>query len=330
MKKTQIIQTFFTFAIPAVLAGPINNVYFPRQASCVPNDCYQALNNDLVVASSTCSEVLTRAPPTVTVTQYDFAATQTDTETVYEATITTTVLPSNQGEQRRKSKRSIEEIEAACGDTPSDFRVACNCIIGAGFNASTTAPTTTTVHVTIDDIAVVATTTTATGTLTVTETCSPTGNIVVNEAFQSGQLAPWYPVPVGSNSEVGSYNIVEDRALSNSWPYLVFNASVFKTTRFSTYSKVNIAQDLKTCPGVDYILSFYYKFEGNAGPGSYLVTFIGGMKVTDINNGPSTWTRVVPIPFRATAFTTELRIDMVNAFYSHENLYLGLFDVSPA
>ncbi|KAF3185533.1 hypothetical protein TWF106_007911 [Orbilia oligospora] len=333
MRTTHIIQALTTLFIPVILASPINHAYIRRHEFCLANDCYRALTNDVFVASRTCSEVLAIATPTVTITQYDFAATQTNVKTVYAATTTITVAPSNSQGQPRAVKRQNERIQTACGGAASpEFTGACNCLVGIGvFNVSAPAPITTTVHITIDDaIKIVASTTTATDTLTVTQTCSPTGNAVVNEDFHSRQLSPWYIAPPGPGSEPGNFSIVEDLTLPNEWPHRVFNASVFKTTGFSQYSKVNIAQNLKTCPGVDYNLSFSYRFEGNAGRGSYLVTFIGGMKVTDINNGPSTWTRVGPIPFKATSFTTELRVDLVNAFFTPENLYLGLFDVSPA
>ncbi|KAK6500796.1 hypothetical protein TWF506_003559 [Arthrobotrys conoides] len=334
MRTTRSIYALFTLFIPNILASPINNRYAPPQALCVANDCYRALTNDLYVASSTCYEILDRTTPTVTITQYDFAATQTDIETQYAATTTITVAPFNGQGRLRRAKRSNEVVQTACGDiAPGEFTGACNCLVGIGvFNISRPAPTTTTVHITIDDIVgVVASTTTATDTLTVTETCSPTGNAVINEDFHTRQLPPWYIIPAGSDSESGKFSVVEDLTLPNDWPHRVFNASVFKTPgTFSQYSKVKVAQDLKTCPGVDYTLSFYYRFEGNAGPGSYIVTFIDGLKVTDINNGPSTWTRVGPIPFRARSFTTELRVDLVNAYFTPENLYLGLFDFSPA
>ncbi|KAK6345528.1 hypothetical protein TWF718_007440 [Orbilia javanica] len=329
MKIVQISGLLITLVIPAILASPINGMLLPRQAECIPNDCYQALTSDLFAASRTCSEILARTTPAVTITQYEFGATHTNIQTVYDATTTITLAP-----QRNPplAKRSDAEIEAACAATPSEFSSACGCLITrAGLNISTPAPTTTTAYVTISDVTVlVASTTTAAGTLTVTEICSPTGNAVLNEDFQSGELAPWYTVPVGADSEMGSYEIVEDLTLSDSQSHRVFNSSVFKKSGPTRYSKVNIAQDVKTCPGVDYTLTFSYKFEGTSRAGSYIVAFIGGLKVADVGNGPTSWTRVVPIRFRATGFTTRLQVDTVNSLFTPANLYVGAFDIRPA
>ncbi|KAK6338454.1 hypothetical protein TWF730_002514 [Orbilia blumenaviensis] len=334
MKSTLLLQTLLAVAIPATVASPIDKVaryiYAPY---CRPNHCSDALERDPAAASSTCDEILGRTTPTVVVTSYSFVnttATSTLTETVYEATITSVVLPPEPTDPALVGKRyyyGAVGIDQACGYNLRKLSSACGCFLG--FDEPTPTTITTIIPTTFSDSVAVTTTTNVPGTLVTTSTCYPAATPAIqNGDFESGLLSPWYIVPGGSDTQPGTYSIAEDATTPN--PLYAFIATVSMPDPGFSYRKVNIAQDLTTCPGATYNLSFNYKFEGDAPAACYIVTFINGVEVLNFNNGPSSWTPAATT-FVAGSSTTVLRIDFViGSAFGTENLSIDGISIVPA
>ncbi|KAK6360289.1 hypothetical protein TWF730_006437 [Orbilia blumenaviensis] len=345
MRVLKFIQALLALVAPAIIATrprpqQIDEAKLPirRRVSCPGNNCYTALINDPLVAASTCAQIVSRRVATVTVTDFEFVSTETKTQTVYDATTTSTVL---QGEnfEKQVAKRGDGEIRAECNGSPIVFYNACICFLefGGNFNAMIPTPTTKTVRVTLSDaIRVVYDQITTTGILTVTEPCQPRASYPLPDGwFLDGQLGPdWQVPPVGLESEAGSYRIDEDISLpedpsASTWRHPVFNASVFRTGLSNARnSKFILAQNMDTCGNIAYNLSFSYRFEGTAGRGSYIKMFVDGVELADINNGPTTWTRVGLFPFVATGYVSVLRIELINELFERENLYLDYFYIT--
>ncbi|EPS44148.1 hypothetical protein H072_1888 [Dactylellina haptotyla CBS 200.50] len=331
MKTCSIIQARGLLALlflPAILASPLQNE--ARGSSCNANNCLRAVQGNPVIASPLCFSTLGRiSTATSVVTAYSTTTeyvTSVSTETIYATTVTEVVLPPQDlpgrlAKRTQPASYTVSSIIKACSTDAAKISSACSCLLGTT-TSTTTATTTTTLPVT-ETKTVSTTLTTEIPTLTVTSTCYPQSTAAItNGGFESGSLDPWYLVPLASDSTAGTYGIIADSATPDqSHAFQASLQSPYYLESGKSYTKVLIAQNLNTCPGATYTLSFWYKFGytgHNFGPASYFVTFIDGAEVLNFNNGPMVWTLATKT-FTATSTSTVLRFDLVNGY----TIFLG-------
>lgn len=95
----------------------------------------------------------------------------------------------------------------------------------------------------------------------------PTGNLLQNAGFETGNLAPWYE---GATDSVNSGSLVTPG--SNSQSTWALASRLLRVTS-SPYSRRFVHQDVTLCPGANYNVGFDYRFTEN-GPNCYAYYFI--------------------------------------------------------
>ncbi|KAK6527736.1 hypothetical protein TWF694_004716 [Orbilia ellipsospora] len=333
MKATTISGALLALAVPAVLANPVDNLLARGGPGCNADNCLRAIRGrevgyDFCYSTlgriTTTTNVIT-AYTTDTTTVTDYIA----TATVYATTVTTVVLP-HRDEPRDLIKRTdspaqqTASIIKACTTSSASISSACSCYLGDS-TSTITEETTTTVPVTVTETDS-ETLTVEIPTFVVTSTCHPLATPVLrNGGFDSGKLEPWTIGDLPSDSQAGSYSFV---------PVIlgkVFKAVLSTPTHGNLYSKVDLVQNLVTCPGVKYELSFWYRFDGRKGSSTDIEIFIDGTKISDINDGTqSLFGATFSKKFIATSTTTVLEVDLVLGHVTGtETIYLDGFSVLP-
>ncbi|EPS43423.1 hypothetical protein H072_2597 [Dactylellina haptotyla CBS 200.50] len=310
MKSTFSSGAFLALAIPAVLANP-HDIFGLQKRDCTGNNCNRAVRGNPEVAAPFCYTYLGRiTTETETATEYT-TTTTTVTETVatiteYDATVTATVLPPwvvKRGTDGPEA--TISSIIKACTTDAAKISSACSCFLGDA-TSTVTESTTATLPVTVTETAT-DTLTVDIPTYTVTETCYPTATpAITNGLFNTGSLAPWSSVPVGSTFKQGSAGLVQN------WygHHYAFKAGLGSSLSKST--KVKLAQDLVTCPGAKYKINFWYLFFGLRGDDAHIIVYVDGVQIFDIKGVylPA-WYFSGDATFTATSGSTNLEFDFV-------------------
>ncbi|KAF3930739.1 hypothetical protein ABW19_dt0210023 [Dactylella cylindrospora] len=321
------------FVISVATANPVahffNGIWFGQ---CWSNRCLATVRSYPRDSFPFCYSLLNRV---VTSTRYrtqystttQFVSTTVSTQTNAAETVTTTVVPVAAGgnkEKRGGGRNPLAHIAWACNYNRYRISSACGCLIGRSVSTKYVVATTTLPYTVTSTQSVTATTNIPT--LTVTTTCDPaTKTAISNGNFDSAAISPWYITPTSGDATQGVYAIIADPTSPN--PSLVLKTTLQVTTR--PFSKINIVQDLVTCPGVRYRVAFYYKNEGPFGGSTYIVAFINGGEVYNVNNAPLTWTSG-GFQFSAVSGTTQLRLDLVlGSSNGAQSIYIDGFTVAP-
>lgn len=298
------------FAASASLATPIEHV--ARSGSgCKITPCLIAVKANPFVGYPFCYSKLGRI---VTSTKYKTTYTLTTTivtETVatnteYTATITTLTV-ATEALQKRTWGHGTAIIIKACQTNSAKISSACSCLLKQATSTTTITLTTMLPSVVTETVPATATET-ASDPFTITSTCYPSATpIITNGGFESGTLDPWYLVPLGSDSSPGTYTITTDVTAPE--PSQVFDANLSIRPPGFTFTKVIIAQNLVTCPGVTYTISFFYKIV-TTGPAVFLVGFVGGVDKFYHTSSEGIW-QATSASFTATSTTTVFQLDLV-------------------
>jgi len=253
-----------------------------------------------------------------------------------------------------------------CGNKPASLSSACNCYLGT---SSSVVPTTTTTIVsnTITSIvsmldigssfsssynkmtnikislsfcfsSQITSTSTQFVSVVATSTCNPfRAPVILNAGFDdsSANINPWTVVNNFGDDYTGSYIIDtdSDNADSPSNSLVVTLNEPGGSDPGSNYRVVYFDQDLTTCPGLTYTLSFRYKFEiidGDHDPhGSYIVAFVDDKDFIHVNGQDDTQWYTATGQFTATQATSHFEIRLLDAggFYTNNVIRIDTFSV---
>ncbi|KAF3929011.1 hypothetical protein ABW20_dc0100273 [Dactylellina cionopaga] len=331
MKTTFSSAALFAFAIPAVIANP-HDLFGIQKRDCNGNNCNRAVRGNPDVAAPFCYTYLGRITTETDVATEYTTTTTTVTTTVatvtqYDTTITATVLPPWAPLAKRATKgpeETLSSIVKACTSDPAKISSACSCFLGDA-TSTITESTTTTLPVTVTETAT-DTLTVDVPTYTVTETCYPHATPVIkNGLFNTGSLSPWYTVPVESSVKQGSASLVHNWFGHN----FAFKAGLDASTSKAT--KVKLAQDLVTCPGAKYKVSFWYLFLGLRGDDAHIIVYVDGVQKFNIKGGYlPIWFFSADAAFTATSGSTYLEFDFVlDKGRGDEDIYIDGVTVAP-
>ncbi|KAF3917526.1 hypothetical protein AA313_de0200343 [Arthrobotrys entomopaga] len=331
MKASTISGALLALVVPA-LATPVDNIF--ARDNCHANNCLRAVRGrNADAAVDLCFSALGRITTTTEIetaytTTFVAVTDYTATATVYATTVTTVVLPFiHPLNKRTDSPASMTaDILKQCSTDPVAIASACSCFLGDS-TSTVTESATITLPVTATETSLDILTVDI-PTLTVTSTCYPHATPAIqNGDFNTGHISPWTIGSLGSDSQPGTYSIVDfDKK---------FKASLPKPTFGHSYSKVDLVQNLVTCPGQKYKLSFWYKFDASNNNAGFVVTFVDGVKVSDIAGSSQSWLELlfgatVTKTFTATSTTTNLEIDLVvGSNPKSEVIYLDNVSVVP-
>ncbi|KAK6522369.1 hypothetical protein TWF281_002934 [Arthrobotrys megalospora] len=172
----------------------------------------------------------------------------------------------------------------------------------------------------------IASTTTEPATSTSTA-CNPSRTAAVtNGDFEAGteasDIRPWY---IPDLVAPATYEI-ENVNGSN-----VFHAICKSDLEHGAYTKIKLAQELRTCPDTEYEFSFRHNFIPGDNENAYIVVFADGEEIANIRGGPDDWvTYRGNFTSRATGNATLFQLDFAPVAFDSQEFYVDDFEFTPA
>ncbi|KAF3181800.1 hypothetical protein TWF225_006899 [Orbilia oligospora] len=171
------------------------------------------------------------------------------------------------------------------------------------------------------------TSTTSSTTTSTTTACNPLRTAAVtNGGFEAGveasDIRPWY---IPDLVAPATYEILNVNG-SN-----VFHAICNSDLEHGAYTKIKLAQQLRTCPDTDYNFEFRYNFLPGNNQNAYIVFFIDGEEIANIRAGPNDWvTRRGNFTSKRGGNSTLLQVDFAPVAFDSQEFFVDDFEVTPA
>ncbi|RVD90364.1 uncharacterized protein DFL_001333 [Arthrobotrys flagrans] len=171
--------------------------------------------------------------------------------------------------------------------------------------------------------------TTSTSTPASTSTaCNPARTAAItNGDFEaggetSGDIRPWY---IPELVAPATYEILNVNGTN------VFRAICNSDLEHGAYTKVKLAQELRTCPGTDYDFEFRHNFLPGNNRNAYIVVFIDGNEVANIRAGPNDWvTYRGNFTSKSGNYSTLLQVDFAPVDFDSQEFFVDDFEITPA
>ncbi|KAK6502630.1 hypothetical protein TWF506_003210 [Arthrobotrys conoides] len=167
-------------------------------------------------------------------------------------------------------------------------------------------------------------TTTSTSTSTA---CIPSRTpAIANGDFEAGveasDIRPWY---IPDLVAPATYEILNVNG-SNS-----FHAICKSDLEHGAYTKIKLAQQLRTCPDTTYDFQFLHNFDPGANENAYIVVIVDGEEVANIRGGPNEWvTYKGNFTSKKSGNSTLFQVDFAPVAFDSQEFYVDDFEITPA